>query len=88
MTYELFYSDGGHGGPWPTYEAAKYAAVEICRGYWLPVTISIRERTKDGVGGYGATVGTVRRLREANVILHQRPGKPDETFLGVKYGDS
>ena len=82
MTYELFYSDGGHGGPWPDYDTAKFAAVEICRGMVRPGSIKIRERTEDGIGGYGNVVGVVGRIPQTRTILHTRPGYPDEAFEG------
>lgn len=80
MTYELFYSDGGHSGPWLDYDTAKFAAVEICRGMTRPVSIKIRERTKDGIGGYGKVVGVVGRIPRTRTILHTRPGYSDAAF--------
>lgn len=44
-TFELFYSSGGHGGPYPTIEAARARAYAMLRGRPAEHHIEIREST-------------------------------------------
>lgn len=49
MMYELFYSTGGHGGPYQTYIGVLKAAKRLLRH---DETITISEYSKTAVGGY------------------------------------
>lgn len=42
MQYELHYSNGGHGGPYPTLEHAKEASVRLLKGCKSMQSIEIR----------------------------------------------
>ena len=68
--HELFYGTGGHGGPYPSHEAAAKRAAQMLRGSRSETTIHIKPRTKEGVGGYGDKVGTVSKDREGNITHH------------------
>ena len=58
MTYELFYSYGGHGGPYQSLEHARAAAEAMLESFPRH-SIDIRPRVASGIGGYGDPVATV-----------------------------
>lgn len=61
-SYELFYSTGGHGGPYLDIQAAREAArnyLDTCRG---TVSVSIVQRDPNGIAGYGRTVERIERF--------------------------
>ncbi len=64
MSYELFYSCGGHGGPYWTLEHAIESARARIRGQASLHSVRIVERTADGVGGYGKTVMVIGRTED------------------------
>lgn len=70
MSFELFYASGGHGGPYASYDSAKFRAVAILRGSSSERSIQIRERTASGIGGYGNVIGRVYKVAEG--IFHQK----------------
>ena len=60
---ELFYSYGGHGGPYPTVEAAREAARRLIAGSRTLAYVELRPYAKPGETGgpYGPPIETVRR---------------------------
>ena len=78
--YELFYSDGGHGGPYSSYDLAKYRAIEMIRGCHTTRSIRIHPRTVNGVGGYGAVIGTISRETGGFVSHTYHPTAQTEMF--------
>ena len=59
--FELFYSCGGHGGPYWTFEEAQSAARAKLRGMPTMQAVSIVERTPYGIGGYGMIVEKIKQ---------------------------
>lgn len=51
MTYEIYYNDGGHGGPYQDFEAAYRAAKSRLLG--STTTIEMRPRNSKAIGGFG-----------------------------------
>ncbi len=60
--YELFDNTGGHCGPFFTLEHALSTARRRIAGCHSLDSVRIVERTASGVGGFGQTVMTVRRI--------------------------
>ena len=65
MSYELFYSSGGHCGPYWTLRSAIDAGRARLKGCPITTSITIKERTASGVGGYGQTVMVLRQVDDA-----------------------
>ena len=63
QTFELFYSSGGHGGPYQSISAAVRTAKRILRGVSSPSLqwIDIVVRDPLSVGGFGRSVKRVAR---------------------------
>ena len=59
--YELFYSCGGHGGPYYTLEHARQLAHAKLKGMPSMNFVSIVDRDPTSVGGYGKIVMKIRR---------------------------
>ncbi len=71
MTYELFYGSGGHGGPYPSLDVAKFRAVRQLLGSKSERRIEIHERTtgQDSIGGYGKQpVVSLRKADDGNIF--------------------
>lgn len=51
-TYELYYNDGGHGGPYPDFKTANEAAERLLKGSQTTTTIEIRPRASESIGGF------------------------------------
>ncbi len=59
--YELFYSCGGHGGPYYTLEHAQQEAKRRLKGMPSMSSVGIVARDPLSIGGYGRVVMTVRQ---------------------------
>lgn len=59
--YELFYSTGGHSGPFPTMQRAIERATRALEGMFYERHIDVRAYRADDVGGFGATMVRVER---------------------------
>jgi hypothetical protein len=74
--YELFYSSGGHGGPyWSTIEA-RAAAERLLLGCPAMQSVDIVERCATAPGGYGRAVEKVYPPR-------RRPLGPEPSILRI-----
>jgi hypothetical protein len=51
-TYELYYSNGGHGGPYLTLTEAKKAAKRLLEGSKTMIAVEIRPSNSGYFGGY------------------------------------
>lgn len=71
ITYELFYSTGGHGGPYTDLAAARAMAHAMLSSNLVMHAIEIRPRCAEGVGGYGPPVEVLRR--ESRTVLDSTP---------------
>jgi hypothetical protein len=73
MTYEVFHSYGGHVGPFQNIDAAIEYAARSLKGlrHASPHDREvIRERTADGIGGYGRVVAVVSRYTVCETCGH------------------
>ena len=52
MSYETYYSDGGHGGPHATFRHAYAHALRTLRGCQATYVVEIRPTTSSYTGGY------------------------------------
>jgi hypothetical protein len=52
MTYETYYSDGGHGGPHATFRRAYAHALRTLRGSTSTHIVEIRPAASAAIGGY------------------------------------
>ena len=66
--FELFYSNGGHGGPYDTLADAIDAATRMVRYSTTPISIEIRHRGSEGWMGRTTPVGTIT-ISYANGII-------------------
>jgi hypothetical protein len=55
-SYELFYNDGGHGGPWIGLDDAIRQAKRIIAGSPSTTAITIHPHSATGMGGYGPAI--------------------------------
>jgi creatinine amidohydrolase/Fe(II)-dependent formamide hydrolase-like protein len=62
--FELFYSCGGHGGPYYTMEHAQQEARRRLKGMPTMAFVSIVARDPHGVGGYGQVMQRIRQVDE------------------------
>jgi hypothetical protein len=61
LKYEIFYSSGGHCGPYETFESAVADAKLKLKGCRSIAYIDICPRTKEGIDGFGKPCYQVKR---------------------------
>lgn len=69
--YELFYSTGGHGGPYIGLRNARAAAKRLLVGSNSLHRIDIRPYEKGAVGGYGRPVESVYKSGDGEIICQR-----------------
>ncbi len=72
MRFELFYSDGGHGGPYLSEVEAEAAALRLIHGCKTTRRIEIRPYSAEGIGGYGATIITVKKTLVETITIERK----------------
>lgn len=74
--YELFYNDGGHGGPYLSLDQAIRRAKQLIAGSSSTTSITIHPYSATGIGGYGPAMIRVERDKvqaltdQADRLLH------------------